>query len=157
MDGIQRHEPDKIFTDDQSDFCSRSTFVSSFEMSSSSSTDAPCTYTLTYSECVENHAGMQCIGEKAERVLSLKEMDVLSVALQKLGCKVELHTLKAELLDEDMQKGVEEAVLLVVRKGADALLAPKRLTASDMLTEQKNLVYLYKGINRQRQEAPGHE
>jgi len=87
------------------------------------------TVTITFAESVENHAGMQVIGQANGKGFSADELRCLSEVLQANGKTTELY----ELSDiSPANLAVEEAVLLVVRDGIS--------NADEALEEQKKLV-----------------
>ena len=82
------------------------------------------TFTLTFSESVENHAGMQIIGEKSKKGLSV---DLLrKLALEYSGEIVHLN----ELQDQP------EAIIVIFRNGCQTLF---NINPNDMFMEQNKL------------------
>lgn len=74
------------------------------------------TWTITFGECVENHAGMQKIGETSDEGFDIKELENAAEIIKDQGFDVELIKLN-EYLPENMQDDAEEAAVLVVRDG----------------------------------------
>ena len=123
--------------------------------SSASSSATPAeTFTLTYSEAVENHAGMQCIGERAAEGLNADDIQKLLYSLSRLALlrdsSIEIHHL-TELAEKDLpDEKLEPACLIVVRKGVDILLKSReqsqKLSADVMLREHQRLTYDTKAL-----------
>lgn len=74
------------------------------------------TWTITFGECVENHAGMQKIGETSNEGFDIKELENAAEIIKDQGFDVELIRLN-EYLPEDMKDKAEEAAVLVIRDG----------------------------------------
>jgi hypothetical protein len=80
------------------------------------------TWTITFSESIENHVGMQQIGEKAKSGFSLEEITNFSIIIEKLGYKTEIIDLTKYLPNEEKYKDKSlESVLLIVRNGIEML------------------------------------
>lgn len=73
------------------------------------------TMTLTYSECVENHAKMQQIGKKSTTGFSVEQLDRLFEWLKTRGFHVEMLELNNGL-PKVLRNLVERATVLIVRK-----------------------------------------
>jgi hypothetical protein len=80
------------------------------------------TYTITFGDVAENHAGMQKIGELHERGFTLDELDALKVKLDKLGLDTEIHRLSCALRVVVTDLPVDDAHVLVIRKGVQHIL-----------------------------------
>lgn len=90
------------------------------------------TITITYGECAENHVGMQKLGHKAERGLTVRQLSTLEAFFKNKGCVTELTMLTPSHLKED---GAEDAAILIVRGGVHAL----DVNPDNMYLEQANL------------------
>ena len=101
------------------------------------------TITITYGECAENHVGMQQIGTKGKHGLTLEELKVADEYFQALGYETELIMLAEQgLTDIDdktlITKEIQDACILVVRKGVEAL-TNENTTIDDLYKEQSKL------------------
>lgn len=105
------------------------------------------TITLTFGEQAENHKGMQIIGDGlAYNGFTLKEMRVAKTRFEDAGYVCEYFRLDKEVRDEVAPTVLERATVLVVRKGANALLSSG--DCDDLQAEQEALnwdskVYMY--------------
>lgn len=79
------------------------------------------TWTITFSESVENHVGMQQIGTRAASGVSCTELDTISAYLTSINAKSELYNL-ASVLPKENQTTETEAKLLIVRNGVELLM-----------------------------------
>jgi hypothetical protein len=75
-------------------------------------------YTITYGDVAENHARMQQIGSLHESGYSLETLKKVRKLLRGKGLKCQLYSLHKYLDQED----VEEAYILVIRKGAQFII-----------------------------------
>lgn len=91
------------------------------------------TITLTFGDCGENHVGMQKIGALAECGFSVEELLEFKAQLEQGGAKCEFVQLDLPGVE------VENAGILIVRKGIDFFLAEKKHTADELFEEQKAL------------------
>src|SRR5579872_1540682 len=94
------------------------------------------TYTLTFGNRCENHAGMQVIGEKYDHGLSHDDLLQIQKTFEDEGYETELVNLN-ELLDDINNvdtDNIEIAELLVVRRGIS-----KCVNVDDLFNEQKKL------------------
>lgn len=102
------------------------------------------TYTLTFGDCAENHAKMQKIGKLAEEGLNKEDLENAKEYFEEKGAECKLYELKY-LLEEEMREDgeevdldeVEDAYLLVVKKGCDYLA--DGLDADKIFKEQNPL------------------
>ena len=96
------------------------------------------TITITYSECAENHVGMQKIGKLADRGLTLEKLKQLEKHFRGLGHVTEL-TLLAEQAGvcDIVDQTSNEASILIVRGGVSSLVAGA--TIDDLYHEQSGL------------------
>lgn len=107
------------------------------------------TITITYGERVENHVGMQQIGELGESGLSLEDLKRARRKFKEKGFECKLLHLNGMLGDKGGEAEAEDAYLLVVKKGVNAFG-----NSDDMLVEQKGLewdkkAYMYgKVVNK---------
>lgn len=74
------------------------------------------TITVTYSECVENHKGMQMLGTKAAEGFSCDELRQIALNFQNNGLKAEWHDLPCPVA------GAEPAGILILRNVLDYLI-----------------------------------
>jgi hypothetical protein len=82
------------------------------------------TYSITFGDCAENHAGMQKIGKTFEDGCGLGEKELSHIVdILKDKCKIEAINLKDHLPD----KG-EDAYVLILRNGIDVLLGKNGAT-----------------------------
>jgi hypothetical protein len=99
------------------------------------------TYSITFGDRSESHAGMQIIGDWAKRGLNLKDLKNAQKWFEEKNCKTKLIHLN-ELLDEDDinflnedgVKNVEDAYFLIIRKGLEVIC-----DADAFAKEQKDL------------------
>lgn len=75
------------------------------------------TWTITFGECVENHAGMQKIGNTSDIGFDVKELEEAAQKAQAKGFQCEWLHLN-DLLPLRKQLEAEEAQVLIVRGGA---------------------------------------
>lgn len=77
------------------------------------------TFTLTYSECVENHAGMQQVGQKLppERGTTVEELHRVYDYYQ----TIEQYRANVEIYDLNYQPDLDPAAILVIRNGLDMM------------------------------------
>jgi len=73
------------------------------------------TWTITFSECVENHAGMQMIGDMSRRGFSIDEMENFASVAREKGYTTEMIDIENNL-PEDYRDDTE-ATILVIRDG----------------------------------------
>ncbi len=79
------------------------------------------TWTITFSESVENHVGMEQIGNISTKGISIEEINNYSKYFTDLNCEVELIDLQQNL-PEKLRNNTNEAKLLIVRGGIKKLL-----------------------------------
>jgi len=94
--------------------------------------------TLTFCDRAENHAGMQMIGDISEKGFSYNDLLETKNVLEPLGYECELtalHDYLDPMISVNLQKPVEEAYLLIIRKGVNAFID----SADDLFVEQNNL------------------
>lgn len=83
------------------------------------------TYTITFGGRVENHKGMEMIGEEEKEGYNLEELRKICYKFEKLGCECEMILLN-EYLDKDVDKyDIDYAVVLVIRKGVQKIINEK--------------------------------
>ena len=99
--------------------------------------------TITFSEVVENHAGMQKIGELATTGFTYGDLSRAKRWFEEKGVMCEMHHLN-QLYDES----AEDAYILVARKGLNALIDGG--TADDFYKEQLPLDKDTKALMRGR-------
>ncbi len=104
------------------------------------------TFTVTYGDVAENHAGMQKIGELAENGYSIEKMGEVKDKLDGLG-------LTTEMVDLNENCGFEiPAKVLVIRKGAQFVLGEETteglVAENDALTMDKTAKMRGKVVNK---------
>ncbi len=105
--------------------------------------------TLTFGDCMENHAGMQKLGEMSANGFTFEDLDRIRNFFQDLGAKTKLYHLN-KLLSEEHQKIVDaDAFLLIVKNGVN-FLSPK--LSDNLYEEHNNLEYdkLYYDTRRKK-------
>ena len=95
------------------------------------------TITITFGGQVENQVGMEKIGEMAEHGFSVARLKKACKKFEKEGYKAEVIDLNA-LLPRTIRDESEEAAVLLVRNGVEAVLSSKR-GANKLMKEQKEL------------------
>ena len=95
------------------------------------------TTTITFSECVENHRGMEQIGTIAPHGFSLEHLQSFRSWFEKQGVTCELISLHSTLEEEGYP--VEPAYVLILRSAATILLKSIGKTADDLKNEQDAL------------------
>jgi hypothetical protein len=80
------------------------------------------TYTITFGDVAENHAGMQKIGVLHERGFTLDELTELKGKLDALGLETRIHSLSDSLRAVVTELTVDDAHVLVIRKGVQYML-----------------------------------
>src|SRR5579884_539383 len=87
------------------------------------------TWTITFGECVENHAGMVKHGTLSPRGFSREEILRAGHMAQASGFQVEFHDLAANLTPEQTAllspEELQTACVLIVRKGAALFFHPE--------------------------------
>ena len=99
------------------------------------------TWTITFGECVENHAGMQKIGEMANEGFSYETIVNAGYIFQKAGFTVEFYDLSL-LLPEHLrsllsEREIRSACLLIVRNGINYFF---HSNANNFIQEVKSTV-----------------
>ena len=90
--------------------------------------------TLTFGDCAENHVGMQKIGTECESGFNLEDLTLFKEKMEEFGCVCELIKLNLENI-----KTKEDAYVLIIRDGVNAILGLKELSKIDMFEEQLKL------------------
>ena len=93
------------------------------------------TITLTFGDCVENHRGMQAIGEMAKSGLSVEELRATKAWYEAKGKVCDFIDLRS-ILPKEKRQEADSAHLLVVRGGCAALADTDLL-----MKEQTSLVW----------------
>lgn len=97
------------------------------------------TISITYSESVENHAGMQIIGEKSDKGFTIKELEDARDKFIEDGYQAIIYRL--DTFEDQYHEGytndieLDPAAILVVRKGVDAFV-----NKNDFFNEQITFV-----------------
>lgn len=81
-----------------------------------------CTWTITFSEQVENHVGMQTIGEMSDEGFSIEELEDFQSRCGEY--KTELVDLELSL-DEDLRDSGTKAKILIIRNGVEMFMKDK--------------------------------
>jgi len=103
------------------------------------------TITLTFGDQAENHAGMQKIGSKARSGFTREDLTKAQTLFEKMKCACEMHDLTVALPESKRNEVQNEAYLLVIRKGVQALLhednkiEEKEAPVDRLWTEQSSL------------------
>ena len=95
------------------------------------------TITITFGDQAENHHGMMKIGQLADVGFSIVDLKLAQERFESKGYVCELIDLNQALTGSGVI--AEEAAVLIVRKGVDALLQDAQLTSDQMWKEQVNL------------------
>lgn len=88
-------------------------------------------YTITFSECVENHVGMQKVGQISSNGFTIEELEKAMDKLKEDG--VECTLVDLTLYEYD----TERAAILIIYNGMNVLGSP----ADKLLEEQDNITY----------------
>lgn len=94
------------------------------------------TYTITFGDVAENHVGMEKIGELHHRGYSLETLEKVRSRLEGEGVECEMISLHTALEEEEEEK-VEEAYVLVIRRGVQHIL--KTEDTREMMEENDKL------------------
>lgn len=113
-------------------------------------------YTITYGDVAENHARMQKIGQLHAQGYSLSCLQTVQQRLVSEGVTCELIPLHQPLLDffqeQGIAKEVEEAYVLVIRKGAQHILGTdgtvELMAENDALTMDKHALMRGRVVNK---------
>jgi hypothetical protein len=98
------------------------------------------TFTITFGDRAENHKSMQIIGNKIDEGLNIGELKSIKKYFESLGTKCSLINLKSLLkndLDEDEYDNIDNAYLLIISNGTDALLGKDK--RNELYLEQEKL------------------
>lgn len=98
--------------------------------------------TLTFGEQAENHVGMQKIGKLAEHGFTLEDLLFVKRRFEELGCgECQIVNLKEQSGIEDpiVLSKMEEAFVLIARRGVDYLLREIGGDRMSLFEEQNNL------------------
>jgi hypothetical protein len=96
------------------------------------------TISLTFSSSVENHRGMEIIGNQNARGLTVEECIELNKRYPEFSEIIRLNDLLPSFIDEDVKSKIEDAVVLIFRNGVEHVLG---LDASELYKEQAKLNY----------------
>lgn len=98
------------------------------------------TFTLTFGDQAENHAGMQIIGELSKEGFTLKDLFQAKKYFKNQNSNLvcDIYDLRSILEDNQIKEyNIEKAFILIVRNGLDGLLSPS--TSEDFYNEQYKL------------------
>jgi hypothetical protein len=93
------------------------------------------TISITFSECVENHQGMQTIGQKCDSGYQIEQLKQIQKEYMDKGVACELKMLSDELPQKD--RVGNEAAILIIRQ----FLQHHDLDLDELETEQFALIY----------------
>jgi len=96
------------------------------------------TISLTFSSSVENHRGMEIIGNQNARGLTVEECIELSKRYPEYSEIIRLNELLPSTLSTDVKSNIDEAVVLIFRNGVEEVLG---LDATELYKEQTKLEY----------------
>jgi hypothetical protein len=109
--------------------------------------------TLTLGEQSENHVGMVKQGNGiAESGYKYDELLSFKKKFSQIGCKVTLYCLNDILQDSDSDD-IEQAYILIIRKGVDKILEGTNITADSIFIEQNNLAWDKKYYDTRRKKV----
>jgi hypothetical protein len=91
--------------------------------------------TITYSECVENHHGMEQLGHISTEGFTLNDLFNAKQQFENMGAICEVHCLNDALIGMEYENKAQEAYLLIIRNGVNYLLKENGMTANDMMKE----------------------
>jgi hypothetical protein len=98
------------------------------------------TFTLTYGNCAENHKSMEIIGTKLTSGLTLTHLQQAKTYFENLGANCELINLNQliqPLIDPSDYAKIDNAYILIVRKGAEYILGTGK--TNELYLEQEAL------------------
>lgn len=98
--------------------------------------------TLTFGEQAENHVGMQKIGKLAEHGFTIEDMQFVRQRFLDMGClDCNIYNLKemSGICDPAILEKMEDAFVLIARRGVDYLLRDIGRDRITMFQEQNNL------------------
>lgn len=76
--------------------------------------------TLTFGDCMENHVGMQKVGEISDHGFNLQDFKIIKNYFKKLGANVKIYHLN-KLLDEDLKSSTDDAYFMIIENGVNFL------------------------------------
>lgn len=91
--------------------------------------------TLTFGDCMENHVGMQKVGEMSENGFDKIQLKEIKKKFEDLGAKTNLY-----LLNKLLKEETEKAYLLIIKNGVNFLTDDKELSKK-IYNEHCNLTY----------------
>lgn len=95
------------------------------------------TITLTFGDRCENHIGMQMVGQMLPNGYTYGDLLNAKVIFEEKGCKCDLVHLN-KLLNRNHDTNSDEAYILIIRNGVNALLGDKG-NSNDLFDEQIEL------------------
>jgi hypothetical protein len=109
------------------------------------------TFTITFGDQGENHAGMQKIGSLVDNGFTIKEIHKIKDIFDNAGYKTEYYRLN-DLLSTDINEknDIEEAAIVVVRNGLNLLLDDMKDGSDLFFIEQDKLKKDSKALMRGR-------
>ena len=115
------------------------------------------TITITFGDQAENHAGMQKIGELADKGFTINELENAKIKFEEKGAKCEFIKLNEYLPDKyKKNKDIEQAAILVIRNGVNIILGDNKSKKSKsdlMFAEQYKLNPDTKYFDTRRQKV----
>lgn len=108
------------------------------------------TFTLTFGDQAENHVGMQKIGQRADTGFTLEDLQKAQQWFESQNVKTELIHLNSYL---DGVVEVENAYVLIIRQGLNAILSPEnadQLFQEQDVLEKDTKAYMYGRVVNKR-------
>lgn len=100
-------------------------------------------FTITFSESVENHVGMQQIGEKVDKGFTKRQLKEIRAKFEERGAICKLVRLN-KYLPEDAPNDIKKAYVLVIRNGLSILSSlegvKEELCAQKKIADKKALM-----------------
>lgn len=101
------------------------------------------TITLTFGDFAENHKGMEKIGKDIERGLNLEELKEAQKYFEEKGFKTHLVNLKKLLDGVKLEKPADDAYLLVIKNGINAIVSGDELFLEQDILEKDSKAFMY--------------
>lgn len=98
------------------------------------------TISLTFGDCGENHVGMEKVGKLVNKGMGFNIQDLKKYMeiMQSLGLECSVHNLKEQIqndVNESIYTNIEDAYVLVIRKGLNKLLEKNSKTLEQFKTQ----------------------
>lgn len=108
------------------------------------------TWTFTFGECVENHAGMAKHGQLVEKGFTRDELVIAGHAAKNSGLAVEFYDLRLALPEDKQAEASDSACVLVIRQGAKMFFTPENYPRFIKETEDTRAIVDKKALMRGR-------